>query len=143
MGPQTPDLMDHEACDSLFGSQGWSEAYPVTNLRKDQTEYGVVGEIQGLEAPLILQTLWNLAGKLPRRFFFSFQHINPWRLQIEATDDFVKVHELSLLAGLEREISSRLASTSHRLQWNCLEKSRRLKLMENQKNLHSVLESTF
>ena len=28
-----------------------------------------------------------------------------------------------------RESSSRLASTSHRLQWNCLEKSRRLKLM--------------
>ena len=29
----------------------------------------------------------------------------------------------------QRESSSRLASTSHRLQWNCLEKSRRLKLM--------------
>ena len=29
----------------------------------------------------------------------------------------------------QRESSSRLASTSHCLQWNCLEKSRRLKLM--------------
>ena len=103
MGPQTPDLRDHEACDSSFGSQGWSEAYPVTDLRKDWTRDGVVGEIQDLEAPAILQTLWNLTRKLPRGFFFSFQHINPWRLQIEATDEFVKVHELSLLAGSERE----------------------------------------
>ena len=42
-----------------------------------------------------------------------------------------------------RESSSRLASTSNRLQWNCLEKSRRLKLMRESENLHSVLESTF
>ena len=103
MGPQTPDLGDHEACDSLFGSQGWSEAYLVTDLRKDWTRDGVVGEIQGVEASAILQTLWNLAGKLPRQFFFSFQHTNHWRLQIEVTDEFVKVHELSLLVGLERE----------------------------------------
>ena len=103
MGPQTTDLGDHKACDSSFGSQGWSEAYPVTDLRKDWTGDGVVGEIQDLEALEILQTLWNLAGKLPRRFFFSFQHANPWRLQIEATDEFVKVHELSLLVESERE----------------------------------------
>ena len=56
MGPQTPDLRDHEAYDSSFSSQGWSEAYqwsdlrgdmwqPVTDLRRDWTEDGVVGEI--------------------------------------------------------------------------------------------------
>ena len=56
MGPQTPNLRDHEACDSSFSSQGWSEAYqwsdlrgdmwqPVTDLRRDWTENGVVGEI--------------------------------------------------------------------------------------------------
>ena len=45
MGPQTLDLGDHEACDSLFGSQGWNEAYLVTDLRKDWTRDGVVGEI--------------------------------------------------------------------------------------------------
>ena len=45
MGPKTPDLGNHKAYDSSFGSQGWSEAYPITNLRKDWTEYGVVGEI--------------------------------------------------------------------------------------------------
>ena len=56
MGPQTLDLGDHEACDSSFGSQGWSEAYqqsdlredtwqPVTDLRRDWTEDGAVGEI--------------------------------------------------------------------------------------------------
>ena len=37
------------------------------------------------------------------QFFFSFQPTTPWSLQIEAMDEFVKVHELSLLAGSERE----------------------------------------
>ena len=56
MGPKTLDLGNHKACDSSFGSQGWSEAYqwfdlrgdmwkPVTDLRKDWTVTGVVGEI--------------------------------------------------------------------------------------------------
>ena len=37
------------------------------------------------------------------KIFFSFQHIAPWSLQIEAMDEFMKVHELSLLVGSERE----------------------------------------
>ena len=56
MGPQTLDLGDHEACDSSFGSQGWSEAYQqsdlrgdtlqlVTDLRRGWTGDGAVGEI--------------------------------------------------------------------------------------------------
>ena len=56
MGPQTPDLGDHKACDLSFGSQGWSEAYQrsdlrgdtwqlVTDLRRDWIGDGVVGEI--------------------------------------------------------------------------------------------------
>ena len=56
MGPQTLNLGDHEAYDSLFGLQGWSEAYQrsdlqgdtwqlVTDLRRDWTGEGVVGEI--------------------------------------------------------------------------------------------------
>ena len=45
MSPQTPDPGDHKAYDLSFGSQGWSEAYPVTDLRRDWTGDGVVGEI--------------------------------------------------------------------------------------------------
>ena len=37
------------------------------------------------------------------KIFFSFQHTAPWSLQIEAMDEFMKVHELSLLVRSERE----------------------------------------
>ena len=49
-----------------------------------------------------LRQYFRLSGTSPK-IFFSFQHTAPWSLQIEATDEFMKVHELSLLVGSERE----------------------------------------
>ena len=57
MGPQTPDLGDHEACDSSFGSQGWSEAYPVTDLRKDWTGDGPWTQFVGRVGERVLHAL--------------------------------------------------------------------------------------